>query len=286
MTTTNIEVPNGLLDTLRQKLAVRQATYGQARLIAQMQASQLRHILSAHETRFPLNWIENIPGVSVTMVSAAQMEQLTGRPNASGLTKIGRDGSQFRIYINENNSITHCRFTLCHELYHVIAGPLEQEAYGDFGFGDSEVHSARVERIAEHFAANLLIPKPLLTQAWALPLRDITALAELFGVSEDAMRIRLQTTGIVRKGVTKRMFYRAPRLTPEPDMPLNYPEISCPGRVLTVEEAAERLRISKWMLYKLIQRRKIATFKIGSRRLIAESAVWQLVKQLSGEEAA
>ena len=66
----------------------------------------------------------------------------------------------------------------------------------------------------------------------------------------------------------------------------DYSEMRCPGRVLTVAEAAERLRISRWMLYKLIHERQITTFKLGSRRLIPESAVSKLVDQLSGEEAA
>src|SRR2546423_10149762 len=139
MTKTIIEVPDDVLDKLRRQLTMHHSTYGQARLIAQMQAGRLRQILGTRETRLPLDWIESIPGVTVTMVSALEMEKLVNRPNASGATKMTKNGSTFRIFINENNSITHCRFTLCHELYHVITGPFEKQIYGDFGFGDEEL---------------------------------------------------------------------------------------------------------------------------------------------------
>jgi len=44
------------------------------------------------------------------------------------------------------------------------------------------------------------------------------------------------------------------------------------------------LRVSRWTLYRLIHERKIKTFKLGSRRLIPESAIWTLIDQLSDEE--
>src|SRR5258706_16380100 len=38
--------------------------------------------------------------------------------------------------------------------------------------------------------------------------------------------------------------------------------------LLTVPEAAARLRVSKWMLYNLIRARQLRSVKIGARRLI------------------
>jgi excisionase family DNA binding protein len=40
------------------------------------------------------------------------------------------------------------------------------------------------------------------------------------------------------------------------------------GTVLTVREACDYLRVSKWTLYRLIGRRQIKTMKIGNRRLV------------------
>lgn len=55
--------------------------------------------------------------------------------------------------------------------------------------------------------------------------------------------------------------------------------------VLTVGEACQALRISRWTLYRLIHTRKLATVKIGSRRLIPTVAVTALVEQLMVEES-
>lgn len=54
--------------------------------------------------------------------------------------------------------------------------------------------------------------------------------------------------------------------------------------LLTVPEAAEMLRISRWGLYSLINSRQLKTIKIGSRRLIPREAVTSLVHRLGEEE--
>lgn len=50
--------------------------------------------------------------------------------------------------------------------------------------------------------------------------------------------------------------------------------------MLTVEEACQYLRISKWTLYRLIQAGKLKTLKIGSRRLVRQESLAELVDQL------
>lgn len=50
--------------------------------------------------------------------------------------------------------------------------------------------------------------------------------------------------------------------------------------MLTVNEACTHLRISKWSLYRLIQKKELKTIKIGSRRLIPMDAITQLITQL------
>jgi excisionase family DNA binding protein len=55
--------------------------------------------------------------------------------------------------------------------------------------------------------------------------------------------------------------------------------------LLTVPEAAARLRISKWMLYNLIRSRKLRTVKIGDRRLVPVSALRAFLTALEDEVA-
>ena len=57
------------------------------------------------------------------------------------------------------------------------------------------------------------------------------------------------------------------------------------SELLTVPEAAQRLRISKWMLYNLIRSRQLRTVKIGSRRLVRVSAIAAYLATLEDEAA-
>jgi excisionase family DNA binding protein len=56
--------------------------------------------------------------------------------------------------------------------------------------------------------------------------------------------------------------------------------------LLTVPEACDALRISKHSLYQLIRQRRLATIKIGTRRLIPAESLRDLVGALVREERA
>ena len=56
-------------------------------------------------------------------------------------------------------------------------------------------------------------------------------------------------------------------------------------RLLTVDEAAEQLRVSRWTVYNLIRSNQLHTIKIGRRRLVEPAALAECV-ELLGEEAA
>ncbi|GLW63722.1 hypothetical protein Arub01_19660 [Actinomadura rubrobrunea] len=51
--------------------------------------------------------------------------------------------------------------------------------------------------------------------------------------------------------------------------------------VLTVDEAAERLRVSRWTLYNLIRSNQLRTVKIGRRRLVPVDALAEYLAQLT-----
>jgi excisionase family DNA binding protein len=57
------------------------------------------------------------------------------------------------------------------------------------------------------------------------------------------------------------------------------------SELLTVPEAAQRLRVSKWMLYNLIRSRQLQTLKIGSRRLVRATAIRTYLSSLEEEAA-
>ncbi|MFF5264357.1 helix-turn-helix domain-containing protein [Actinomadura viridis] len=55
--------------------------------------------------------------------------------------------------------------------------------------------------------------------------------------------------------------------------------------VLTVDEAAERLRVSRWTLYNLIRSNQLRTIKIGRRRLVPVNALAEYLDLLAEEAA-
>ncbi|MEU3184840.1 helix-turn-helix domain-containing protein [Streptomyces sp. NPDC006923] len=56
--------------------------------------------------------------------------------------------------------------------------------------------------------------------------------------------------------------------------------------VLTVDQVAERLGISRWKVHDLIRSRELASFKIGRCRRISESAMYDYISLQTEQEAA
>jgi excisionase family DNA binding protein len=50
--------------------------------------------------------------------------------------------------------------------------------------------------------------------------------------------------------------------------------------LLTVQEAAERLRVSRWSVYNLIRANQLHTIKLGRRRLVSPAALAECIKTL------
>jgi excisionase family DNA binding protein len=49
----------------------------------------------------------------------------------------------------------------------------------------------------------------------------------------------------------------------------------------TLQEAADRLRVSRWSVYNLIRANQLRTVKIGSRRLVSPSALAECIELLT-----
>jgi excisionase family DNA binding protein len=55
--------------------------------------------------------------------------------------------------------------------------------------------------------------------------------------------------------------------------------------LLTVQEAADWLRVSRWSVYSLIHANRLRTIKIGRRRLVSLDALKECVAQLAKDVA-
>lgn len=64
---------------------------------------------------------------------------------------------------------------------------------------------------------------------------------------------------------------------------LNNLEQASSSTLYTVEEAAKQLRVSRWMIYRLLRSNELKSLTIASRRLIASDDLADFIKQHKGE---
>lgn len=95
------------------------------------------------------------------------------------------DGDTAHIWINAAEHPTRQRFTLAHELGHLLLHPTGQMEFRDFNFRGPK------ETEANKFAAALLMPLDMLEPLAVLPWHDRDTLAPVFQVSPRAMQIQL-----------------------------------------------------------------------------------------------
>jgi len=98
------------------------------------------------------------------------------------------------IAVNGHHAQTRQRFTLCHELGHHLLGHTER-FHLNLAEGAQPEQDYRVERAANEFAADLLMPRKLLAKFDA-SVQSTSELASTFEVSEIAMGYRLLNLGL------------------------------------------------------------------------------------------
>lgn len=211
MTTPYRQLPHDLFLQLRKTLPKRAMTYGELLHVVQLQAVRLRQLLKVTEAAMPLGWVAEIANVDLQVLPAYKIEELA-HGAASGFTTRTPNGD-YLIAVNRNTSYTHRRFTLAHELLHLIHYPFAEILYARLGNGRPEVREAKIERLADHFAAHLLMPSTLVKRAWTHGIQDTAALAGLFKVSEEAVGIRLDNMGLADEdGQSAATYFRRSRL--------------------------------------------------------------------------
>lgn len=114
-----------------------------------------------------------------------------------------RGGSSgFEIVINSYHPQSRRHFTLAHEIAHFI---LHRDLI-ESGLTDNKLYRSGLpepeEVQANRLASEMLMPAPLIREYHAQGL-STRRLAELFAVSEAAMRIRLDTLGLAQRAPTE-----------------------------------------------------------------------------------
>lgn len=111
--------------------------------------------------------------------------------NISGMIRRDEDGEAYSIYVNDSHSETRQRFTIAHELAHLM---LHQPLIGD-GIADDVLYrsglSNGVEAEANAMAADILMPMERVLPLWRDTDKSLHDMAGVFNVSPQAMGIRL-----------------------------------------------------------------------------------------------
>lgn len=149
----------------------------EARSVAERQALRLASLLDLTGPVIDLNAVAALPRLDV--------RTRAGLP-VSGFSEWSR--SRWVIAINEDDHPTRQRFTLAHELKHVLDNPFIEALYPG---RDGTPSGQRAEAICDYFAACLLMPRPAVKMAWGLGHQRTDDLAAHFGVSRAAMGLRL-----------------------------------------------------------------------------------------------
>ena len=177
------EPTDALLEQLRALLPRRALTRREAERVAELQAGRLLAALCICAPPVPDRAVRDLPFLAVT-----ERHDLP----ASGLAT--RTASGWVIVLRADECAVRRRFSLFHELKHVLDDPLVERLYPATRAASAR---ERAERVCDHFAACLLMPRAWIVRDWAGGHQDVDALARRYRVSRPAARIRLATLGLL-----------------------------------------------------------------------------------------
>lgn len=202
-TTANTSV----IRNLRAVMPARALTYAEACHVAEVQAGRL---LALHGVSAP-----PVPHEVVTELPRLRVEQTYDIP-VSGSAHW--DGTAWVVTLNAADYKLRQRFSLMHEFKHVIDHPFMR--FSKNAFGDQT--EALAERIADYFAACVLMPRAWVKGAFCGGSQSVEKLAATFGVSQKAMRYRLDQLGLTGPTARCRTSWPPSSPTDSPWMPHVY----------------------------------------------------------------
>lgn len=173
------------LALLRRLVPRRPLTFNEALRIAELQANRLLEHFKIETTAVPDEIVTELPRI--------QVERERGLP-VSGSAHW--NGHYWVISLSADEHRLRQRFSLMHEFKHIL-----DHTSKDFLYQDRPTSSAyeQAERVADYFAACLLMPKRVIKRLWCQPGQNIAHLADQLQVSPAALRYRLDQLGLTDK---------------------------------------------------------------------------------------
>lgn len=187
--TSRTDILDDLIREMRWLMPKRPLSLTESYRRAELQATRILELLGFNEPGVNLNFILDLPKLDVRLGAGYKMEGL------SGLTTFTQ--GSYLILVNKSDGHARRRFTLAHEFKHVLDYTLAPVIHRSLGYGDEARRAQQIEAICNHFAASLLMPRTWIKRVWTNGIQDLTALAGLFKVSEEAMAKRLRFLGYI-----------------------------------------------------------------------------------------
>jgi Zn-dependent peptidase ImmA (M78 family) len=177
-------VSRGTIAAVRDLAPIRPLTRHEALSVAERQAFRFLDLVGIHEPAVPERVIAELPKV--------QVERVTPFPSSGAAHWVA---GRWVVVLNGAEPATRQRFSLAHELKHIIDDPFATQLYGAL---DERDRADWVEQICDYFAGCLLMPRPWLKKAWTTETQHLATLAGRFNVSPAAMSTRLHQIGLLR----------------------------------------------------------------------------------------
>ncbi len=198
MHNTTTQTERSVLAHLRGLVPRRPLSSYEALRIAELQANRLLEHFQIPSGPVPSEIVSELPRIKVV--------RETNLP-ISGAAHW--DGRNWLITLSADEHPLRQRFSLMHEFKHVIDHTTKHYMYRDTTFQTAAVQA---ERVADYFAACLLMPKRVVKGFWFQPQQSIDGLAARLRVSPAALRYRLDQLGLTeRPPRCSRRFQTVPR---------------------------------------------------------------------------
>lgn len=171
-----------VLASLRALVPNRPLSPREALTVAELQANHLLRYFQIETASVPEEIVSQLPRVRVI--------------REHGLPVSGAahwNGRHWIITINGDEPASRQRFSLMHEFKHVLDHTTKDFLYHDRSFQTAD---EQAERVADYFAACLLMPKRMMKRLWCQGNQNIVRLAEMLTVSPQAVRYRLDQIGL------------------------------------------------------------------------------------------
>ena len=180
-----VATERGVLAMLRALVPQRRLSPWEALRIAELQANRLLKHFEIDAVPVPEEIISELPRINIV--------REPGLP-VSGAAHW--DGRFWIISLDADEHPFRQRFSLMHEFKHVLDHTTKH-----FLYYDRSLHAAneRAERVADYFAACLLMPKRIVKSLWFHGPQRTEHLVERLQVSPAAVRYRLDQLGLTER---------------------------------------------------------------------------------------